>query len=110
MALTRRKNTRTLEDPCFQCGGPGPLVCSRCKAARYCGKVCQTAHWKSSHKRSCLAPEDKAKNINQPSDNPGDEETSVEPVYEEAAANEEKVDEEEAALAAEVLRGPEADL
>ena len=98
MAQTRWKDTKTQEEPCLQCGGPGPLVCSRCKVARYCGKVCQTAHWKSSHKRSCLAPEDKAKNINQPSDNPGDEETSEEPAYEEAAANEEKGDEEEADL------------
>jgi hypothetical protein len=29
-------------------------ICSGCKVARYCGKPCQTAHWKSgAHKRVC---------------------------------------------------------
>ena len=31
------------------------LLCSRCKKARYCGKQCQTAHWKKTHKSRCLS-------------------------------------------------------
>lgn len=44
---------------CIQCGsrateGNVLLVCSRCKKAEYCGKLCQDAHWKL-HKRECKA-------------------------------------------------------
>ena len=28
-------------------------VCSRCKGVRYCGGVCQKAHWKAGHKLTC---------------------------------------------------------
>ncbi|KAL7528214.1 hypothetical protein ACHAXR_002329, partial [Thalassiosira sp. AJA248-18] len=27
--------------------------CSRCRTAAYCGKVCQTIHWKKGHKLEC---------------------------------------------------------
>ena len=44
---------------CAQCGvgavgGERLLLCSRCKDVRYCGKVCQDAHWKK-HKKRCQA-------------------------------------------------------
>lgn len=44
---------------CVQCGSDATgdkvhLVCSRCKKAVYCGKLCQDAHWKL-HKRECKA-------------------------------------------------------
>ena len=27
--------------------------CTRCLSVRYCGKACQTKHWKSGHKKDC---------------------------------------------------------
>ena len=35
-------------------------VCSgvtRCKLTQYCGRACQTAHWKAGHKQKCVTPE-----------------------------------------------------
>jgi len=29
------------------------LKCSRCRVAWYCGKECQTKHWKSVHREEC---------------------------------------------------------
>jgi len=29
---------------------------SRCKIALYCGRTCQTAHWKAGHREVCKAP------------------------------------------------------
>lgn len=44
------------ENKCFSCGSPsGPLRCSRCKLAYYCGQECQVSHWKT-HKNACVAP------------------------------------------------------
>jgi hypothetical protein len=28
-------------------------ICAGCKVARYCGKACQAAHWKPTHKAVC---------------------------------------------------------
>ena len=28
-------------------------ACSQCKVVRYCGKECQTAHWKGGHSKAC---------------------------------------------------------
>ena len=41
--------------PCQNCGiqSVGCKSCSGCQKAHYCGKDCQKAHWKSSHKRQC---------------------------------------------------------
>ncbi|KAG1865927.1 hypothetical protein DFJ58DRAFT_863736 [Suillus subalutaceus] len=36
-------------------GGPGLLICSRCKVVRYCSQGCQREDWKA-HKKSCVAP------------------------------------------------------
>ena len=36
------------------CMDPGKMICSRCKWAGYCSKVCQKAHWKR-HKGFCIA-------------------------------------------------------
>jgi Ring finger domain/MYND finger/Sel1 repeat len=48
---------------CVNCGVEDvPLHgCSRCKLAKYCGTLCQKAHWKD-HKKNCLAPEDRRPN------------------------------------------------
>lgn len=35
------------------CSLPGTLVCSRCKAVRYCSKGCQASHWRAGHKTAC---------------------------------------------------------
>jgi TPR repeat protein len=48
-------------DVCGNCGlveGSGGIIlkpCSRCKAVKYCGTVCQSQHWKAPgrHKTSC---------------------------------------------------------
>lgn len=53
---------RDFQDPsCFKCGkvkadiGKAPLKCARCKAAWYCDKDCQKAHW-TAHKSVCVPP------------------------------------------------------
>jgi hypothetical protein len=38
---------------CRVCKEPSTLVCSRCKAVRYCGAECQKKDWKLSHKQKC---------------------------------------------------------
>ncbi|KAK7042158.1 MYND-type domain-containing protein [Favolaschia claudopus] len=41
---------------CAACGNPNDLkACSGCGQRFYCGRACQTAHWKSTHKRECAA-------------------------------------------------------
>ena len=48
-------------EECANCTIPGdqPGItlrpCSRCKLVRYCGTECQAQHWKSSHKKFCVA-------------------------------------------------------
>jgi hypothetical protein len=40
--------------PCFWCKVlPGTQRCAGCKRVGYCGPVCQKAHWKSTHKKTC---------------------------------------------------------
>ena len=34
-------------------------ACTRCKATHYCGRACQTAHWKAGHKQFCVTPEER---------------------------------------------------
>jgi len=34
-------------------------ACIRCKASHYCGRACQTAHWKAGHKKFCVTPEER---------------------------------------------------
>uniref|UniRef100_A0AAV1V2F2 MYND-type domain-containing protein n=1 Tax=Peronospora matthiolae TaxID=2874970 RepID=A0AAV1V2F2_9STRA len=41
---------------CRVCKEPSTLMCSRCKAVRYCGIDCQKQAWKTSHKQRCRAP------------------------------------------------------
>ncbi|KAJ7472030.1 hypothetical protein FB451DRAFT_1037097 [Mycena latifolia] len=36
------------------CDEDPELACSKCKTARYCGKECQTWHWKHGHKVRCF--------------------------------------------------------
>lgn len=45
---------------CAVCQEPGPMRCSRCKAARYCSSACQTKHWNQGHKLDCRAATDSA--------------------------------------------------
>ena len=49
-----------LHDTCAACGkeelSAGAFAkCGRCRAVRYCGKACQTGHWKE-HKSKCAKP------------------------------------------------------
>ena len=52
-----RENT-----PCSNCGTTGSeiaaklLACARCWCVHYCSKECQRLHWKSIHKKLCIAP------------------------------------------------------
>jgi hypothetical protein len=39
------------------CGEEAELSCSKCKTTRYCGKKCQSWHWKNGHKWRCYATE-----------------------------------------------------
>ena len=60
-----RKNNLYLPVICYNtgCKGPNELSadyspttfkrCARCKAATYCSKQCQVAHWKESHSKIC---------------------------------------------------------
>jgi hypothetical protein len=34
------------------CSGAGIMKCTSCRQARYCGELCQLAHWKA-HKTDC---------------------------------------------------------
>eukprot|EP00951_Prasinocladus_malaysianus_P004566 scaffold32129_cov39-Prasinocladus_malaysianus.AAC.1 len=47
---------RTCSNPDCDSEGHGMKVCERCTAVRYCSRKCQKAHWRSSHKATCLAP------------------------------------------------------
>jgi len=40
--------------------GAGLMTCTRCKITPYCGRACQSAHWKAGHKRFCVTPEERA--------------------------------------------------
>ncbi len=35
-------------------------ACTRCKATHYCGRACQTAHWRAGHKQFCVTPKERA--------------------------------------------------
>jgi hypothetical protein len=39
--------------------GIGLKACTRCKLTHYCGRACQSAHWKAGHKQQCLTPEER---------------------------------------------------
>jgi len=45
-----------VEFHCAQCGCGALQACARCRAVHYCGKVCQSAHWKAGHKQLCVPP------------------------------------------------------
>jgi hypothetical protein len=50
---------------CANCLTPeSPLKqCSRCKLVQYCGRACQTQHWKASHKSRCVKVSDRAPSL-----------------------------------------------
>ena len=60
-SLAPRKDTKK-KDPapetkeCAYCLGVALKECIRCKAAFYCGRACQTAHWREGHKQFCVTP------------------------------------------------------
>jgi len=35
-------------------------ACTRYKATHYCGRACQSAHWRAGHKQFCVTPEERA--------------------------------------------------
>lgn len=37
---------------CWVCCAPAEKICGRCRAARYCSRACQEAHW-AAHKPDC---------------------------------------------------------
>lgn len=41
------------KDFCFNCGQLANGRCTGCKSVAYCGKTCQTHHWKTGHKKVC---------------------------------------------------------
>eukprot|EP01084_Bolivina_argentea_P273266 465436_1 len=42
------------EQRCAQCLKAGPSFrCGGCKITKYCSKICQSRHWKSTHKKHC---------------------------------------------------------
>ena len=49
---------QTLRICCDQChkklSSEKPLCCSECRAAYYCDRECQVAHWKVGHKKDCV--------------------------------------------------------
>ena len=38
-------------------------ACTRCKATFYCGRACQTAHWRAGHKQFCVTPEERVPSL-----------------------------------------------
>ena len=70
-SLAPRKDTKK-KDPapetkeCAHCLAPDGQhgvalkACIRCKAAFYCGRACQTAHWRAGHKQFCVTPGERA--------------------------------------------------
>ena len=50
--------SRSPGDVCAQCAAKSSIekplkACARCGSVFYCGRSCQSAHWKAGHKRSC---------------------------------------------------------
>jgi hypothetical protein len=39
------------------------MQCSRCGLVKYCGKACQTQHWRASHKALCIRKEDRVPSL-----------------------------------------------
>ena len=73
-SLAPRKDTKK-KDPapetqvCAHCLAPDGQhgvalkACIRCKAASYCGRACQTAHWRAGHKQFCVTPEERVPSL-----------------------------------------------
>jgi TPR repeat protein len=56
-----RANPMKILDQCACCGRPRGNVCNiqrcgKCRGIGYCGRACQTKHWKMGHKRDCKVP------------------------------------------------------
>ncbi len=56
-SMVRTRDRQDKSRPCEECGVVPelPSRCSRCKAAVYCSRDCQTSHWRK-HKKTCAAP------------------------------------------------------
>jgi hypothetical protein len=63
--LQEAKNKKVIDPNMKECGNCSVQetmkfkVCGRCKAMWYCGRECQSAHWKSSHKKLCILIEER---------------------------------------------------
>ncbi|KZV61154.1 hypothetical protein PENSPDRAFT_671202 [Peniophora sp. CONT] len=44
---------KTFKASCIWCSKKTDQTCSRCHRVRYCGRDCQRAHWRRSHKTAC---------------------------------------------------------
>ena len=59
---TKKKDPAPENKECANCLAPDGQhgvalkACIRCKAAFYCGRACQTAHWRAGHKQFCVTP------------------------------------------------------
>ena len=59
---TKKKDPAPENKECANCLAPDGQhgvalkACIRCKAAFYCGRACQTAHWRKGHKQFCVTP------------------------------------------------------
>ena len=59
---TKKKDPAPETKECAHCLAPDGQhgvalkACIRCRAAFYCGRACQTAHWRAGHKQFCVTP------------------------------------------------------
>jgi MYND finger/Sel1 repeat len=65
-------NPMNIQNQCACCGKPrgngcAIQLCAKCKGIGYCGRECQTRHWKMGHKRDCKVVEDCRKALALPS-------------------------------------------
>ena len=62
MSSKKRKEFPSESKECANCCAPDGQhgvtlkACTRCKATHYCGRACQTTHWKACHKQCCVKP------------------------------------------------------
>ena len=66
---TKKKDPAPETQVCAHCLAPDGQhgvalkACIRCKATFYCGRACQTAHWRAGHKQFCVTPEERVPSL-----------------------------------------------